>query len=191
MEEPRTDGDRRFDPVAGMRAMADIQAEGLRAAGDLIERMLGSEPDGHARSSEPDYAALVDAWMDLLRRTFAAFAPGAQNGAVTVAVDSTAVGPLVRLAAGGTVEVWLHNGTSEAVGPLAMRCGPLADAAGGVLEGAEVRFDPSEVALLPARSSRAVVVSLAAADPLPPGTYRGAIQAHGAPRLWLPLEVTQ
>ena len=29
-----------FDPVAGMRAMADIQAEGLRAAGELLERML-------------------------------------------------------------------------------------------------------------------------------------------------------
>jgi hypothetical protein len=34
-----------------------------------------------------------------------------------------------------------------------------------------------------------VVVSLAAAGPLPVGTYRGTIQAHGAPRLWVALEV--
>ena len=34
-----------FDPVAGMRAVADIQAEGLRAAGDLLERILRSEPE--------------------------------------------------------------------------------------------------------------------------------------------------
>ena len=38
-----------FDPVAGVRAMADIQAEGLRAASDLLERVLGPDqevPDG-------------------------------------------------------------------------------------------------------------------------------------------------
>ena len=58
-----------------------------------------------------------------------------------------------------------------------------------VLDGAEVGFEPREVDPLPARSSRAVVVSLAAAGPLRPGTYRGTIQAQGAPRLWLPLEV--
>ena len=85
--------------------------------------------------------------------------------------------------------MWLHNGTSTAVGPLALRCGPLSDADGAVLDGAEVGFEPREVDPLPARSSRAVVVSLAAAGPLRPGTYRGTIQAQGAPRLWLPLEV--
>jgi hypothetical protein len=45
------------------------------------------------------------------------------------------------------------------------------------------------VALLEPRSSRAVVVSLVANGSLRPGTYRGTIQAHGAPRLWLPIEV--
>ena len=57
MSESQTDGESSskrsvplFDPVAGMRAMADIQAEGLRAAGELLERMLGSEPDGHGRA---------------------------------------------------------------------------------------------------------------------------------------------
>src|SRR5688500_111982 len=83
-----------FDPVAGVRAMAEIQAEGLRAAGDLIERMLGSEPDGPdpRQSSAPgDYAALVDAWTDLLRRTVDGLAQLGQPGAVTVAVDSNGI----------------------------------------------------------------------------------------------------
>ena len=188
-----------FDPVAGMRAMADIQAEGLRAAGDLIERMLGSEPDGPGqRASSPtgDYAALVEAWTELLRRTVDGLARPGGPGAMTAAVDSSGVGPPVRLALSGAgeaaraeSEVWLHNGTSSAVGPLALRCGQLADSAGTVLDGAEVCFEPPEVALLPARSSRAVVVSLGATGPLRPGTYRGTIQARGAPHLWLPLEV--
>jgi hypothetical protein len=108
-----------FDPVAGVRAMADIQAEGLRAAGDLIERMLGSEPDGPGprESSAPgDYAVLVDAWTDLLRRTVDGLARLGRPGAVTVAVDSNRIGPQVRLALresgnedASVAEVWLHT----------------------------------------------------------------------------------
>lgn len=186
----------RFDPVAGMRAVADIQAEGLRAAGELLERMLRSEPDRPAdrsRSPAGDYGALVDAWTELIRRTIDGLAPPPRPGPITVPVDAT--GPELRLAVrepggGGTAaEVWLHNPTFAAVGPLVLRCGQLSDAGGTVLAGAEVRFEPPELALLEARSSRAVVVSLAATGPLRPGTYRGTIQAAGAPRLWLPLEV--
>jgi hypothetical protein len=188
-----------FDPVVGMRALADIQAEGLRAAGELLERVLRSEPDRpgpRPQSSRGDYTALVDAWADLLRRIAAGLAQPVEPDAVTVPVDSNGVGPPVRLALcesesanGAVAEVWLHNGTFSAVGPLAQRCGPLSNSDGTVLEGAEVCFEPREMPLLPARSSRAVVVSLAATRALRPGTYRGTIQADGAPGLWLPLEV--
>jgi hypothetical protein len=186
-----------FDPVAGMRAVADIQAEGLRAASDLLERMLRSEPDASGpapRSSAGSFGALVDAWTDLLQRTVAALATPAENGAVTVAIDADGAGPQVRLVVdeagdGEGAEVWLHNGTTGAVGPLALRCGPLADADGAALDGVRVGFEPGEVESLPGRSSRAVAVSLAADGTLRPGIYRGTIQAHGAPALWLPLEV--
>ena len=188
-----------FDPVAGMRAVADIQAEGLRAASELLERRLRSEHDGHAgraTSSAGEYTALVDAWTDLLRRTVAGLAGVADPGAVTVAVDAGGVGPPVRLAlptedggAAAAVEVWLHNGTAAPVGPVALHCGPLTDADGRVLDGTDVRFEPHEVETLPPRSSRAVAVSVAATPRPRAGTYRGAIQARGAPGLWLPLEV--
>jgi hypothetical protein len=187
-----------FDPVAGMRAVADIQAEGLRAASELLDRILRSEPEApgaRPASSAGSVGALVEAWTDLMQRTIAALvaAPG-EPGALTVAVDANGAGPQVRLAvdeagAGEGAEVWLHNGTLAAVGPLALRSGPLADAEGGVLVGARMTFDPAEVEALPARSSRAVTVALAADGPLRPGTYRGTVQAHGAPSLWLPLEV--
>jgi hypothetical protein len=206
MDQSQTDGEGghersgpRFDPVAGMWAMADIQAEGLRAAGELLERILGSEPDGHgprSRSTSSGYMGLVDAWTDLLRRTVSGLAQPVQQDAVTVAVDTNGVGPPVRLAVrestnprDAVTEVWLHNGTSSDVGPLTLSCGKPSDAGGTALEGAEVRFEPYEISLLPARSSRAVVVSLAANGSLRPGLYRGTIQADGAPMLWLPLEV--
>jgi hypothetical protein len=183
----------RFDPVASMRAMADIQAEGLRAAGALIDRVLGSEPDPAEPRPSPAangaYAALVDAWADLLRRTADGLAPPGDAGSVTVAVDTNGMGPRVRLADQAPAEVWLHNGTQADFGPLALNCGQLRDSDGGILEHGDVRFEPGEIPLLPARSSRAITISLEPNGSVQPGTYRGTIQARGAPGLWLPLEV--
>ena len=177
--------------------MADIQAEGLRAAGELLERVLRSEPDGNGRAPSPggDYTTLVEAWGELLRRTMSGLVPGGP-GAVTVSVDASGVVLPLRLAldestadSGAAAEVWLHNGTSSAVGPLVLGCGDLRSSEGKRLKGAKVRFKPRKVARLEARSSRAVKVSLVAKDAPRPGIYRGTIQAQGAPRLWLPLEV--
>ena len=189
-----------FDPVAGMRAMADIQADGLRAASELLERMLGHDREGLGpRDPTPasNYAPLVDAWADLLQRIAAGLTQPVQPGGVTVPVDSSGVGPPVRLSLeeyrreddAAVAELWLHNGTPSAVGPLALRCGPLTASDGSVLEGAEVRFEPGKVARLPPRSSRGVLVSLAATGSPRSGVYRGTIQADGAPKLWLPVEV--
>ena len=202
-ESQRDDGASRksalplFDPVAGMRTLAEIQAEGLRAASDLLERVLGSEPDAAgARPRPPDnYAAFVDAWADMLRLTFTGLTQAREPGTVTVSLEQNGVGAPVRLVrdpgneGDAVTEVWLHNGTTSEVGPLVFRCSELSDAGGSVLAGAEVRFDPPEMEPLPGRSSRAVAVLLAATASPSPGVYRGTIQAEGAPGLWLPLEV--
>jgi len=78
--------------------MADIQAEGLRAAGDLLERVL--EPESRAPAAPPsstaptgDYTGLVNAWAGLLQQLAAGLARPEQPGRVTVPVDSGAVGP--------------------------------------------------------------------------------------------------
>jgi hypothetical protein len=181
-----------------MRAMADIQAEGLRAASELFERMLAPDeaPEPRSRSSERGYAALVEAWADVLQRVAAGLARPVDSGTLAIPVDSDAVGPPLRLvfedrtrAESTTTEVWLHNGMSSEVGPLALQCTALTSPDGRLLKRARVRFEPEHVALLPPRSSRAVLVSLAASGPLRAGVYRGTIQARGAPRLWLPVEV--
>ena len=180
--------------------MADVQAEGLRAAGDLLERVLGTEsasqPNARPASPGDAYTALVDAWIEVLGRTFAGLAEPPAGQPVTVPVEANGVGPTLRLAIGpasesadGSAEMWLHNGTRSAVGPVTFNCGALTDSRGKVLAGAEVEFDPPRVKKLPSRSSRAVTVTLAGADPKRPGTYRGTIQARGAPGVWVPLEV--
>ena len=116
----------RFDPVAGMRVMADIQAEGLRAAGELLERVLSSEPDGNGRAPSPggDYTALMDAWADLVGARFSDSLNRRARSAITVPVDGGGIGPPVRLALdessedpAAATEVWIHNATATRRGP--------------------------------------------------------------------------
>ncbi|MGO9488504.1 MAG: hypothetical protein ACLQBB_05695 [Solirubrobacteraceae bacterium] len=181
--------------------MADIQADGLRAASELLERVLDPAREAPGPSPGPpeyDYQQLLGAWAELLQRVAAGLARPVDPGTVTAPVDASGVGPPVRLALeesegsdGAAAEVWLHNGTTSAVGPMSLRCGPLTASDGTPLAGADVRFEPGEVELLPPRSSRGVVVSLrVGGDPPRPGVYRGTIQADGAPKLWLPIEVS-
>lgn len=176
--------------------MADIQAEGLRAAGELLERVLDRDryaPATRATPGERDYAALLDAWTLLLQRYAAALAGPAGGEQTTVPIDSGAPGPPVRvkLTAGRSTiaEVWLENGKPSPEGPLALRCGTLSASDGSELDGGLVDFEPREIERLPGRSSRGVLISLRGEDGVQPGIYRGAIQADGAPALWLPLEV--
>lgn len=199
MERPRNDREneferfvRSFDPMSGLEKMAAIQAEGLRAASALLERVIGSEPDyGGARSragAGPDYRTLVDAWTELLAQTVAGLAPPGPHGDFTAPIDRGSPGSAVRLD-GDIVDVWLRNDGREDAGPISLFAGPLVDADDVALEGAEIGFEPRDIAVLPARSSRAVALSVDAGAECRPGAYRGAIQARGAPALWIPLEV--
>lgn len=212
-----------LDPKANARALAEVQAMGLRAAGDLVERLVRSvdgEPDPSVAErvegdddSRPDadsgeIAGLVQVWMDFLRQTAESFGRvngraqpggspedeaeeraarvdlslGTSTGRVqfTVAADGTTVGD--------PAEVWLHNGTGTPVGGLALRCFELRTSHGAALA-ATVGFDPPAIVELPPRSSRGVVVHVVCSCALVPGRYRGAVQAEGAPDVWLPIEV--
>jgi hypothetical protein len=196
-------GQRRKPTPSGdpARALADIQAEGLRAASELLERLLASDRNGSSprpQARDGNGSPPEDSWPALLRRLAAGLAePTETTGAVSVPIDSDTAAAPVRLvvkrsehrAERVTAEVWLHNGTSEAVGPLVLGCGALTAADGSVLQHAQARFEPPDVELLPPRSSRGVLISLASEGELSAGVYRGTIQAEGAPKLWLPFEV--
>jgi hypothetical protein len=86
------------------------------------------------------------------------------------------------------IDVWLHNGTGDAHAVVGLHCGDLRAHDGAALPAATLRFDPPVVDL-PARSSRAVAVSITPRAVMPPGMYRGIIQATGVPGAWLPVEV--
>ena len=90
-----------LDPVANARALADVQALGLRAAGELVERFVRSVDDdgpvaeGDARDdaagpagSSREVGRLLEVWMELLRQTATTFA--STNGAARPGPEQTA-----------------------------------------------------------------------------------------------------
>lgn len=205
-----------FDPVLGAKLLGEIQAEGLRAAAALVERVVhlvdgpmatpatDREEDASSSDGPPatDMSAVLpwfDLWSDLVGRTsetlqrFRGADAGPAGDGVQIGVDGSLAPsrPLV-LSLGpshrGQGEMWLHNGTSEDHGELVPRCGPLSDVQRNVLEG-DVEIDPAKIDGLPSRSSRGFVISVVAEPSTPPGTYRGIVQVQGAEAVWMPIEV--
>jgi hypothetical protein len=206
-----------FDPFATARALGEIQAEGLRAAGALVERLVHLvdgpvRADGATGTAEPplpnspaDSQAATDAWFtmwnELFERTTRALgAIGGgppivpEDGARSLTLDgrrppvTNAVTVSVPVGGSACAEVWLHNGTAEDLGPLTPTCGPLV-AIDGTLLGPAVEIDPASIELLPRRSSRALQLTVSAGADATIGPHRGTLQVAGAPDLWLAVEV--
>jgi len=209
-----------LDPAANARALGDVQRRGLRAAQELVDRVVGSiDPAQESTTGSrtngsisngagPDapFGDLVQACGELAAQVLAAMAggsatvtnrpvPGAPERSITVDVTEPARPVVWRLRSDSKgqllapVELWLHNPSATPVGPLRLRVGALQAADGAVVGGSCVQFDPEEVAELPARSARGVEVALSVDEQLHPGTYRGLIQADGAPNVCVTLEI--
>jgi hypothetical protein len=68
-----------FDPAANLRVLGDIQRRGLRAAGEIVERLVaavdGPPPSGErsegsgAGPSAADLGAGVDLWVEMAKRS--------------------------------------------------------------------------------------------------------------------------
>jgi hypothetical protein len=208
-----------LDPAANARALGDVQRRGLQAARELVDRVLSTidhsgepaadSPLDDAASSGPEKTPpledLIQGWWDLAAQVLTAMAtaPGTGPGPserpapsarpITVDVTSQGTPTLWRLRAASNgelaapTELWLRNPSSLPVGPLRLSVGNLLASDGTPLGSSCLRFDPPEVEL-PARSARCVVPTLAG-QPLVPGTYRGVVQAEGAPNLWVTLDI--
>ena len=208
-----------FDPIANARALADVQAQGLRAASELVERLARSvdgaeshppaaddaDGTGDGRSRMSEATRLLDAWVELLQRSAEAFGRtvetrAAETDRVEIDLDAGSASGMLRIEVddtgavrSGPAEAWLHNLTHALIGPLTVHCSELRASEAGVFP-ARLTFEPAHLDELPARSNRGVAVAIAVDEnatqrPLQPGTYRGLVQVTGAPKVWLPVEV--
>jgi hypothetical protein len=197
-----------LDPTADASMLGDIQRRGLRAAGELVDRLIvavdGDGGPGDPMGDEPAPATasptvdLMRVWLELLQRGVEALegATGRDglSGRATADVGAGTATGVVRIRLDGerraAGEVWLHNGTAEAIADLAFHCGELRAADGTSLPPDAIRFSPPGVDDLPARSSRGIGVEATVPGEVAAGAYRGVILVAGAPDVWLPLEVT-
>lgn len=203
-----------FDAAANVRALGAVQAQGFRAASRLVDRFVKSGNAGQEKDT-PDGAGsggvshggetggesrasvdrLVDGWESLTRqlsRTLSNSVAGERRPPVFDIAGAESSGA-VTLVGGADVaaitEVWLHNGGSEHLGEVGLRCSDLLTHDGAVITSGAVRFDPVPVPL-PARSSRGVVVGVAVPVGAGPGVYRGTLLVVGHPDIWMPIELT-
>lgn len=200
-----------FDPAANARALSAIQAEGFRAASQIVDRFIrivtpesapdsGGEPRATSAESAgsaavSDLEAMTRSWWSIVGRMLLQSAPrqpgvdGAASAFELGGGESSGAVVLVDVGGVATAEVWLHNRGSEDMGVVVLRCSDLMSADGDSVGGATVRFEPAAVPM-PARSSRGVLVKVPVEQPLSPGVYRGTLMVTGHSELWLPVVFT-
>jgi hypothetical protein len=197
-----------FDPAANARALSAIQAEGFRAASQIVDRFIRivtpetqSEPspapppraDGaSAANVVSDLETLTRSWWSMVGRMLLQSAPKAigsgDDGTLDLANVESAGQIKLEAGVGGTAsaEVWLHNRGSDDLGEVALRCSDLLSAEGSVFQAESIVLEPADVPM-PARSSRGIALNVRVAEYVRPGLYRGTLLVDGHPKLWLPV----
>lgn len=205
-----------FDPTANVRALTAVQAEGFRAASELVDRfvrMVATRPDGSAaagRQSTPmsneqradllgatDVEPLIRSWWAMAGQFLVGGASQtpAATASISPALDFTGSAATGRLefeteaGESATAEVWLHNAADHDLGRIRLRCSELMADDGSVIESAACRINPKAIPV-PGRSSRGVGITVKVTNKTKPGLYRGTILVEGRPELWLPVALT-
>lgn len=207
-----------FDPAANVQAFSAIQADGFRAASELVDRFVriastawdhsarvtADEAPQPGRRSDDLFGAtglepIVTSWWamadQLLRQPVQRHAESDGETVATAALDlvsARATGQVVLVGAAGCTaasEVWLHNRGPEDMGKVQLRCSVLLGHDGSEVAAHALRLEP-DIIPMPARSSRGVAVEVDVGDELAPGCYRGMLLADGYHELWLPIVLT-
>ena len=205
-----------FDPAANARALSAIQAEGFRAASELVDRVVriaSTGLNGNDRSTPSAATLTQDQRADLfgatdiepLIRSWWSMVGQFLLGSAPRALDSPAADPatldfsnaeaegrldLEATAPGTTTaEVWLHNRAAKDLGEIELRCSDLLAHDGSVMGSGAVTFIPAAV-LMPGRSSRGIELKIEIPQGVQPRLYRGTLLVEGHPELWLPVVLT-
>jgi hypothetical protein len=205
-----------FDPAANARALSAIQAQGFRAASEIVDRFAriattGLNGKGSSTTSAgpfsddqradlfgaTDIEPLIRSWWVMIGQLLLGSAPHVPDlvSAHEASLDfshATTDGRLELTATSpGAVkaEVWLHNRAATDLGQIRLRCSDLLAHDGNVVKSGAVMFEPAAVAM-PGRSSRGIELKIEVPQGVQPDTYRGTLLAQGHPDLWLPVVLT-
>ncbi|MGV0851724.1 hypothetical protein [Mycolicibacterium phlei] len=194
-----------------MRALSAIQADGLRAASELVDRFVRmaaaslearqtDEPVPPTLDNGDLYGAsglepFVTSWWSIMDQLLRVTSPRTgEDPAAGRSLDLSAAhasGQMSLRSAGAgaaTAEVWLHNRGATDMGKVALRCSDLLSHTGAVIGADRMRVEPDLVPM-PARSSRGITAEIDIGENDSQGTYRGMLLADGHPDIWLPIEL--
>jgi hypothetical protein len=205
-----------FDPAANARALSAIQAEGFRAASEIVDRFARiattglNGKDRSTTSAAPlsnderadlfgatDIEPLIRSWWVMIGQFLLGSAPhvpdpvSADGASLDFSGDEAKGGLHFGATAPGaaTAEVWLHNRATDDLGQIRLRCSDLLANDGGVISSDAVTLNPAVVPM-PTRSSRGIDVKIEVPQGVQPGVYRGTLLVEGHQELWLPVVVT-
>lgn len=190
-----------FDPAANARALSAIQAEGFRAASQIVDRFVRlARPDGDgapapdfsadASPGSPDLEQLTRAWWSMAGQ-FLLGGGRPHEAELDLAGTDGRQGVALQSSVPGRAEtvVWLHNRTDKDFGSISLRCSDLLAHDGSVIESRELALEPDTVAM-PPRCSRGIVMALEVPQAAKPGVYRGTLLVDADENLWLPVALT-
>jgi hypothetical protein len=205
-----------FDPAGNARALSAIQAEGFRAASEVVDRFIRiattglNGKDRSTTSAVPltndqradlfgatDIEPLIRSWWSMVGQFLLGAAPRIPDPASAVPAtldfsNADAKGQLdlaATVPGAATAEVWLHNRGAEDFGQVQLRCSDLLAHDGRVIGSVAVTFNPAVVPM-PGRSSRGIDMKIEVPQGVDPGVYRGTLLVEGHPELWLPVVLT-
>ena len=205
-----------MDPEANVRRLTAIQAEGFRAASELVDRfvrMASSNGNGTDHQKKPsvnpekgngngdnsDSATiepLLRSWLsmtDQFLRGSRQLADANSDGPATLDLEKAeAQGALdltCRSPGVARGEVWVHNRGLGNLGDVRLRCSELLAHDGHVISSAAIEFEPETVPM-PGRSSRGVSIKVLVDQEAPPAKYCGTLLAEGFPDITIPVAVT-
>jgi hypothetical protein len=204
-----------FDPAANARALSAIQAEGFRAASEIVDRFARiattglNGKDRSTTSAAPtndqradlfgatDIEPLIRSWWVMIGQLLLGSAPQVPDpvSADGASLDFSSDEAKGRLDLGATApgaataEVWLHNRGADDLGRVRLRCSDLLANDGCVISSGAVTLDPAVVPM-PTRSSRGIDVKIEVPQGVRSGVYRGTLLVEGHPELWLPVVMT-
>ena len=202
-----------FDPSINVHALGEIQARGLRAASEIVDKFVrlgkrhasGYEQTAHPTESRqpesstgptiPDVDQVLGAWQKMFGQMTTRVRGIATpfDGAATFDLNNARTNghiALETMAPGpASTEVWLHNGGPDDLGKVRLRCSDLLAHDGAVIPSDHVRFEPDVVPMV-ARCSRGVTMAVDVLSETAPGCYRGTLLADGHPEVWLSVALT-
>jgi hypothetical protein len=185
-------------------------ADGIRSAFEATQRLgelftqvtpFGGSGEGGVdeeayRRFRAESERMFDAWMDVMRSSFATVMAVADRAFLTGFERKVGGEDAVRFApvlAGESTSttMWVRNPTDSPLVGVGLTCSPLVSDSGDLITSEQIVLSPSSIDVIEAQDAYAVSVRLETRPEAASGVYRGAITSEGLPNALVVAEIVR